>query len=245
MRQLLRPLATLTLLALHAGSWAGPVAATAADDVAAGGATAAVTPAGLSAHTLGDGAAQTAASSPSGSALAAELINEAGAGVNAPDAPQRPRREEARGAGPSASHALPAARGQAAADDDPWGLRELGKATVHWVKETLPWLRSDTDEQERAAAVHDAADWSASPLDRDARHAPNRPPAASPTVDVDAIANVANAGPARVFDPEQNVIRVVINTLREVLEHPMTWLVVSLFVIGAVVVKRIDRRPTK
>ena len=32
---------------------------------------------------------------------------------------------------------------------------------------------------------------------------------------------------------------------REVLVHPLTWLVISLFLIVGIVVKRIDRRPTK
>jgi hypothetical protein len=48
-----------------------------------------------------------------------------------------------------------------------------------------------------------------------------------------------------VYDPEPNLIREIIDTVRTVLEHPMTWLVGALVIAGAIAVKRLDRRPTK
>ena len=46
-----------------------------------------------------------------------------------------------------------------------------------------------------------------------------------------------------VLDPEQNLVQVFARLVREVLEHPLTWLVVSLVVVGAIAMKKFDRRP--
>ena len=204
-------------------------------------------PAGLSAPALDGVAAASAASSPSGSALAAELIKESGAGVHASDAAAPGRRT---GGGATPASVRPAADGSAArrpASHDDWGLREWGKATLRWLKQSVPGLRDDADEHGGRSVAPDAADWSASPLDRDPRHAPPRRADVSATAAADAALRATPDGPAPsvFFDPEQNLVRMVASAVREVLDHPLTWLVLLLIAVGAVVVKRIDRRPTK
>lgn len=189
---------------------------------------------------------------PSPSALAAEIIKEAEAGAQASEQTRSTPRANVQ----AAIHPVPAnpsARPQAAADVDPWGLREVGKAAAHWIKETVPWLRSDEDESSATkTGVPDAADWSASPLDGSAPGRGSRAGSthltgavstgpSDPTLTVGYTATEARTAP----DPDQNIVRKAINAIREVLEHPMTWLVVSLFVIGAIAVKKMDRRPTK
>ncbi len=202
-----------------------------------------VAPVGLSEPALDGVAARSAASGPSGSALAAELIKESGAGVHAADAAAPARR--ANGAATPASAKL-SADGSAArrsSGHDDWGLREWGKATLRWLKQAVPGLRDDTDKHSGRTVAPDAADWSASPLDRDLRHAPQRQADAA----ADAALRATPDHPAQsvFFDPEQNLVRRVASVAREVLEHPMTWLVLLLFAVGAIVVKKIDRRPTK
>ena len=56
----------------------------------------------------------------------------------------------------------------------------------------------------------------------------------------------ATAGKSAV-DPSADrvltLLRDVVTIVREAIGHPMTWLVVALFVIGGIAVKRFDRRP--
>jgi hypothetical protein len=241
-----RALAALLVLALQAfagGVVAGPVPAAEASD----GNTGAHAAPSMSIRLLDEGTAATAAASAaSGSALAVEIIKEADAGTAAIEAPRQPNRETVRAVTPPT-----AARSSASATDDPWGLRDMGKTAVQWVKDAVPWLRSDEDTPDAGQSLTlGAADWSASPLEggqagRGARLASNPPPAAGPGVD--PLSAVSYGDPARpkVVDSEGNLVSVVINVFREVLEHPMTWLVVSLFVIGGIVIKRFDRRPTE
>ncbi len=238
--------AALSLLALHAAVWAGPVPAAESD----ASATAATLP-HLPARAIGEvEAADGAASAPSGSTLAAELLKEADAGAAGAEGPRQPRREDPRGAGPAAA-AKPTPQARATANDDAWGLRDAGKAAVQWVKDTIPWLRSDDDAQDAGQAPPlKAAEWSSSPLDggneRGARQAAQRLPDGS-AAGADPLTTVGYGDAARqkAADPDQNLLRAVIDVLRQVLEHPMTWLVVALFVVGGIVVKKIDRRPTK
>ncbi len=239
MRPVTRLLAALLILALQVftgGAVAGPVSAEEANDDSAA----------LSARFLDDGMATAAASAASGSALAMEIIKEAEAGTAVIEAPRQPSRERAR-----AVAQPPPARSSSAAAGDPWGLRDMAKAAVQWVKDAVPWLRSDEDAPDAGQRVTlNTADWSASPLEggragRGARFASNQPPVAAPGVDPLTAAGYGDPTQSKVADPEQNLVRFAINVLREVLDHPMTWLVISLFVIGGIVVKKIDRRPTE
>jgi hypothetical protein len=241
-----RALTTLLMFALQGAAWAGPVPAGEVDT-----APAASTLPSLSPRVSGDVApADAAASAPSVSALAVEIIKEAEAGVAVAEAPRGPRRDSARAMAPPPAPS-PGTRNQPSTGDDPWGLRDIRKTAVQWVKEAVPWLRSDEDRPDASQNMTlDSADWSASPLEggqtgRGARLASNPPSVAGPGVDSRSAVGYGDSARPRVVDPEGNLVSVVINVLREVLEHPMTWLVLSLFVIGGIVVKKIDRRPTK
>jgi len=237
----------LALQAFAGSAAAGPVPAAEAHDTTTDAST---TPA-LSARLLEEGATATAAASAaSGSALAVEIIKEAEAGTAAIETPRQPGRENVRSATQPTAPG-PSARSPAGGNDDPWGLRDMGKTALQWVKDAVPWLRSEEDSRDAGQNKSlDAADWSASPLEggqagRGARLASNPPPVAGQGVD--PLSTVGYGDPARpkAAGPEENIVRMIIDVLREVLEHPMTWLVLSLFVIGGFVVKKIDRRPTK
>jgi hypothetical protein len=191
-----------------------------------------------------------AASTPSTSALAAEILNEAGAGAQT-------TAEQTRG-GKNPPTVLAIAPGPSVgsgmrASDDEWGLREMVKAAIHWLKETAPWLRGDADQGKTGhSATPDGADWSTSPMTGHAAGRNTRGNSAQMEdtlrdVPLDSASTVGfgrKPAPA-VSEPEQNLVSTVYSVLREVLEHPMTWLVLGLFVIGGAVVKKIDRRPTK
>lgn len=240
-----RHLSILLILALQAfagDAAAGPVPVAEAH---VGTSDARTTP-GLSDQPLNDGTAAPAAAAASGSALAMEIIKETEAGTAAVDAPRRPGGESASAV---AQPAVPRARGNPS--DDPRELRDMGKSAVQWLREAVPWLRNDEDTRDDGQGTAlDAAEWSASPLDggqagRGARLASSQPPVAAAGMDPATVVGYGDAARPLGTDPEQNAVRVVIKVLREVLEHPMTWLVLSLFVIGGLVIKKIDRRPTK
>lgn len=191
-----------------------------------------------------------AASAPSTSALAAEIINEAEAGA------QTTSEQTRYGKAPALGLAIapgPKGSGATRPSDDEWGLREMGKAAVSWIKEIAPWLRSDADQDSTGHSVTpDRADWSTSSLNgdalgRNARGNATQLPDALPDV---SLASTATVGTGKSLastglEPQQNIVSTVYSFVGEVLAHPLTWLVVCLFVIGGAVVKRIDRRPTK
>lgn len=133
-------------------------------------------------------------------------------------------------------------------DQDPW--REWGKGAVAWVKEHIPWLRSE-EEADRAPQVSGAGpqDWSESPIDLT-----NAGRGGSDTAAANGVAGVPPGKGALVrrgngqhtdHDQTPSVVREIIDTAHALLEHPMTWLVGTLVVIGAIAVKKLDRRPTK
>lgn len=234
------------MLVLHAGSWAGPVPAAEADAAVPTSALADLSPRAPGAGmTL---SAEAAASAPAGSALAVEMIKEAGAGASVADTPRSRAREATGNAAQAAAPKAPPPK-PANAADDPWGLRDLGKAAVQWAKQSIPWLRKAEDERDAARSVTlHPADWSASPLEpgQPARRADlsHNPPAGAGEDPLSA-PSYGEAAQQKMADAEQNAARVLFNAVREVLDHPMAWLVAALFVIGGVVVKKIDRRPTK
>lgn len=234
------------MLVFASSPQAGPLPA--ADDVE-GAAGASAAPA-LSTRFLDLSTATAAASAASGSALAMEIIKEAGAGNTATELPRQPGRDSIRTAAKPAPSA-PSKRPAANAPDDPWGLRGMGKSALQWVKEAVPWLRGaeKTSDADQGKAV-DMPDWSASPLEagqagRGERPRSSQSPGTSAAGDPLSAVGYGNPAPTQRMSSEENLLRIVVSVLREVLEHPMTWLVISLFVIGGIVVKRIDRRPTK
>lgn len=253
MTRLPTTLLTLMLtLALHGAAWAGPVAAGEADAASAASATTgAATPAtaiGTIAPTTGParglgepGRTADAASAPTGSALVLEMLKEADAGAAGHEAVRPPRRDAAG----AASAAAPGERThQPKRDDDPWGLRDIGKTALVWAKSAIPWLRSEDDETGKEVVLK-PADWSASSLGHDGARSAGRTAEAGSHAQPEAEVIYGEAQRAQQANGENNLVREIIEVMRQVLEHPMTWLVVSLFVIGGIVVKRIDRRPTK
>ena len=247
-----RTLAPLLALVLHGGVWAGPVGSDAPEAATAAVGAAAATqadpvlaPMGSAGRGLGEAgraADAAAASAPSASALVLEMLTEAdaAAGHEAVPPPQRSSAAAASAAAPG----LPAAT-KPALDDDPFGLRDLGKAAVRWAKSVVPWLGDDEPAEAGKAVVLDAAEWSGAlpgggglhgtaPLTGAGSHAPAQP---------ELVYREVQSAPSA--HAEYNVVREIIELLRLVLEHPLTWLVAALIAIGAIVVKRIDRRPTK
>lgn len=252
----------LTLFLLVGSATAGPVSA---DDLQGrsdeSGALQLTLPA-PSTDALGEGlaasaaakAASASASDPgaSSSALAAEIIKEAGATESIAE----PTRKAQRANGQAASTAAPASaspRNQAPAADAEQSLRAMGKAAVDWLKQSVPWLRDDADDggADKHASLGDATDWSTSALGG-GQSGQNAMPG---TMQVPTATGQLPSGPgynegignataqAMVEDPNQNLIRIIAKYVREVLEHPMTWLVLSLVVVGAIAMKKADRRP--
>jgi hypothetical protein len=182
-----------------------------------------------------------AGASPSATALAAEIIKEAQAGAVATEATRAASRPA--GANPGA---------HTAAREAPFGgeLREWGKAAVIWLKESIPWLRkNDDDERQQQGTALGAADGTESPIavgkvglgDRN-----DVVPAVGVIVTTGPDTSVGYGSAPRAIDlPQTDLIREFIDTVRTVFEHPLTWLVMALFVIGGIAVKKLDRRPTK
>jgi len=172
-----------------------------------------------------------------GSARPTAVLHEAGAGLG--DGPQAPGTH-----GETASAPRPAdARVPARATDGRWDdseipaeVRSMGKAAVQWIKGVLPWS-GDRDE-----SPDTEVNWSNGP----SRHSGS---AAAVLLEGSGDAarasnDTANRGEeARPAGSQRNLLRDGIEAAREVLTHPMTWLVVALCIIGAIAFSLADRRP--
>lgn len=151
------------------------------------------------------------------SALAAEIIKDAEAGSQKGEQAHHARAAAQRHAASAA-----AARAKKNADEGDLNLREMGKAAVQWVKSSLP--AQDDEDAQRAEA-----------RDTDVNRA----------LLMDAATAGDGKSAARLrLDSDGDLMRIAIHFVREVIEHPMTWLVVALIVVGGIVAKKIDRRPT-
>lgn len=182
--------------------------------------------------------------------MAAEIMKEA-ANARGSEQAHDKQRANTRPAGPARA-ASGAGSERTRQTEDAWDLRDMGKSALQWLKQGVPWLRSDADEENEAERPVnlEAIDWSR--LDGSAAAGGNRTavtvlPAPAHDAPRDPLSTVGygNAAAPAAPEPGLNVLRWISDIVRTVLEHPMTWLVVSLFVIGAIVVKKIDRRPTK
>jgi hypothetical protein len=175
-----------------------------------------------------------ASSSPSAQAL--DIMREVRSGAAPAGEPQRAAKASAR----QPAMADPK---EAANELD---LRESAKAVLLWLKEAMPWTRKQADDD---TARH-VQDWRES-VREDAQ--PQRNPAAATAQGADGpVAAQVRPGAGLGYDSnprlqtygaEQNVMREIVDIARIVLDHPMTWLVVALFVVGALVVSKFDRRP--
>jgi hypothetical protein len=259
---------SLSLSPSRAAAWLllwlsmGPVAAGPVSDAAPGIDTGSIEaapalslslpePVGLE-NALPDAGAAPAASASAGTTpaitqQAAEIIREAQAGAAAADPPHAAHPEQGKSQA-TAAHAR--SRSAAQDSDDEGGLRDIGKAALDWFKQAVPWLRDEHDDDSAdARAGVDTVEWSESPLDGGnagaGRHA-------------DVVAMGAGAGAGRGpgmamgygsdagglgLGNQRNYVREFVDLLRMVFEHPMTWLVVALFVIGGFAISKFDRRP--
>jgi hypothetical protein len=192
-----------------------------------------------------------AAANPSASALAADIIREAEAGAAAAATTPAPpgRKESATGEKPSGLQPAAGQQGsaQAQADDmiDEGELRQFGKAAANWLRDAVPFLRSD-DDGEAAPKV----EWSGSNsgghsatvgLSAEAALAERRA-RAQILLQPDA-PNPSDVPRQPSFQGEHNLVRDAVKAVQEVLTHPMAWLVIAIFVIGGVAMSLADRRP--
>jgi hypothetical protein len=173
-------------------------------------------------------------------ALAAEIIKEAQAEAGASET-ARPT--------PRPAAVSPVVRAAPSAPPDDAALRQWGKTAVNWFKYNLPWLRNDEDDAPSPkGTLSNQADWVESPLAGGIAGRGGRGEA-SPISGTTQAAPGPQSGvgygsaPSVTPAPQTNLIREFIDAVRVVLEHPMTWLVVALFVIGGYAMSKFDRRP--
>jgi hypothetical protein len=193
---------------------------------------------------------EASAQNPSSSgALAAEILREAQAEATG-GASDEPRPTGRRPNALAAKPAKPENATAAAAAQDDWGLRKLGRAAVHWIQESVPWFRGrpgDGGEAPSPVGWSDAS-LSGSP---DAQGQQDRNPNSTVIADAPASrhseppsgASYQGAAQHEARDSGHNLIREAVKAVQEVLGHPMTWLVISLVVVGSVLVSVVDRRP--
>ena len=180
---------------------------------------------------------------------AAEIMREAQADATTADTPQPAPRPGAQATRPAATNTPPTS-----ASTQPPGIeddfRKAGKAALQWLKDTVPGLRKEPQDDEGSRATVEVIEWSASPLDGSKANSHAgvgtlRSADRSGTVPL-ALGTAAVYGsnaPTQGLGPQGNIVREIIDVFRMVVEHPMTWLIVALFVIGGYAMSKFDRRP--
>ena len=191
-----------------------------------------------------DGAPQAGAASAAADAagkLADELLHDARLGVGAPAA--KTKSSAARAAPHQTQQTQqPAAEtphGAAAGDDLsvlPPELRSFGKASLERIKSLLPGHDGEATTGAEPPVQVNWSDGSAAGRSVDAALAGARADA-----DQAHAANADATGPSR--NAHDNLLRDSLQMLQQILTHPMTWLVISLFAIGAIAMSLADRRP--
>jgi hypothetical protein len=257
-------LAVAVVLAFVGSSWAGPVREGSVDSGVEGADQASTGIPALRAPLAGNDATASTALTPlmpaaaaeagaasSATAMAVEIMKEAATNTRGSEPPHHTQRANTQTAGPARA-ASSTGQERTRPAEGAWDLREMGKAAVVWMKRGVPWLSSEADEENEAEQTVslEKIDWSSldgaaaaggsrtavTPLSGTGREAPRDPL---------STVGYGNSVPPGTAERDLNVLRWIIDVIRPVIEHPMTWLVVSLFVIGAIVVKKIDRRPMK
>lgn len=187
-----------------------------------------------------------AAAEPAASAgsLALEIIKEAGAGSHSAEPPPHAKARS------GAVNAATRNDARTSSNEDGLTLRELGKSAILWAKAKLSWGDGDADTQKSVGPESPyATNPSTSMLIDDAggnssevnRH---RIPDASDAQSYDAATTTSSAG-VTLRGPNDDLVHAAIQFVREVMAHPMTWLILVLVVVGSLVAKKMDRRPTK
>jgi hypothetical protein len=183
--------------------------------------------------------------------LAAEILQEAGIGAAASAADTAPplRGQSQQPAPPGSTRAGSPARAASGVPEDNAATREVrnfGKSALAWLKEAVPWLQSD--EEERNAAAEGSADWDGGPVGAGGT-------AVAGVMTGRALAGDSLTGGAggdgdggASGDPlpqgyEPTLVREAVAFVKKVFTHPMTWLVVTIFVIGGIAMSLADRRP--
>lgn len=198
------------------------------------------------------GSAAASGSGRTAAELAADMLREAGIGSAASAAeglsPARQTRQMGKQPPSPRTGGQPTSK-DFEADAEPLGeLRDLGKAAMHWIKDSIPWLRSDGSDSP-VQPTSGQIEWSGSPagVGPAVRQAV---PGTAPAMDSPAGPNASpSPGPyddrarKEAIQSERDVIRDFIRYLREILQHPMTWLVIALFMIGGIAMSIADRRP--
>ncbi len=129
----------------------------------------------------------------------------------------------------------------------------MGKAAAYWLRDAVPFLNkpSETDPAQ-------AVEWSESGLQ-------GSTPAAAAETQRKKAADALLLDQARARNDDQvrrhiaviglqrearagagsgqNLLREGLKSLQELAHHPMTWLVVTLCVIGGIAISMADRRP--
>lgn len=186
------------------------------------------------------------------SATVAEIIREVeiGTALAEEDAASQPAKKKA----PVAQHRAGPKPGAAASTpesvESPYSLRGRSKAAWEWVKETLPWLeQKDEAEAPREPVVYDPLGVTGSPFDTTlgARGAGGvgfgGGLGATGSGAYGAVPAAPGGSPDASADNVMALIRDAVRIVEEAVAHPMTWLVIALFVIGGFAMKRFDRRP--
>jgi hypothetical protein len=188
----------------------------------------------------------------SAAALATKILEEAQAGASADDTPAASRpRPAARAAASAPARAgsaasAPAAAGQAARKPEESPLRKAAKAAVEWVKDAVPWLRSEGDgADEGPARPPETVEWQGAGPDGGVGgagglsgsgfgglgHGPG------------GAAGLPPAGPASADETLRQLMREAVEMVTAVITHPMTWLVIAIFAAGGYAMNKFDRRP--
>lgn len=187
------------------------------------------------------GAPQPAASdaATSASAMAADLIRDADAAEQAASESPKP---SGRGAPRQASKTTPKAQ---PGRTDEWDVKAAGKAAWDWLKDHAFWRRGD-GEQTTEGEVTPAHDpWTQTSLPGEGRVSTALPTGAigaSPYQGVNSSPPDAGARAAK-NETGSNLVREAVQLARDIMEHPMTWLVMGLIVVGWIAVTKMDRRP--
>jgi hypothetical protein len=187
---------------------------------------------------------------PSPSLQAAEIIREIQAATATADLHKSAQRPGTQTARHPASTARPASGGARSGDDE-GDFRQFGKSALQWLKDALPWLRNEPEDNELGGrAETDVGTLSASPLDEgnpqllsSAAAKQRIGTAGEAHMSFGAAAPQGSNGETQRLDSESNIVREVVDFIRMLVGHPMTWLVIALFVIGGYAMSMFDRRP--
>lgn len=166
--------------------------------------------------------------------LAAELMREADVTTNAGEALPAPKRLAAQQAGQVPKTVTMPEQRRASVDGDDWDLKVLGRSAVGWLKERVPWLDANgtSDAIGSSTTKVEWADGTSNP--QSVGTADMAPRYGSKPQDT---------GGRTQPGYERNVVREFVQLIRDLLDHPMTWLVIVLFVVGGIVMSKADRRP--